>query len=82
MVLITSNHNKFDNNGNRLSVSSAKTIKPDHTVSDGPYTEIKEFIQGYIIVRTADIGQANNYNPERISTSNMTPSDIVNNTTI
>ena len=58
MVLITSNHNKFDNNGNRLSLSGAKTIKPDNIVSDVPYTEIKEFIQGYIIVKTADINEA------------------------
>ena len=50
--------NKLANNGNRLSASSAKTIKPDNTVSDGPYTEIKEFIQVYLIVKAADINQA------------------------
>lgn len=50
--------NKLANNGNRLSVSSAKTVKPDNIVSDGPYTEIKEFIQGYIIVKAADINEA------------------------
>jgi hypothetical protein len=50
--------NKLSNNGNRLSASTAKTVKPDNVVSDGPYTEIKEFIQGYIIVKTADIDEA------------------------
>lgn len=50
--------NKLANNGNRLSASSAKTVKPGNTVSDGPYTEIKEFIQGYIIVKTSDIDDA------------------------
>lgn len=50
--------NKLANNGNRLSMSIAKTVKPNHVVTDGPYTEIKEFINGYIIIRTANIDEA------------------------
>ncbi len=50
--------NKLVNNGNRLSMSAAKTVKPGNLVSDGPYTEIKEFINGYTIVKTATIDEA------------------------
>jgi hypothetical protein len=37
---------------------SAKTVKPDNVVTDGPYTEIKEFISGYIIVKAETIDEA------------------------
>ncbi len=50
--------NKLANSGNRLSVSLAKTVKPNNIVSDGPYTEIKEFINGFIIVRGNNIDEA------------------------
>jgi hypothetical protein len=50
--------NKLVNMGNRLSVSNAKTVKPDNVVTDGPYMEIKEFINGYTIVKTANIDEA------------------------
>ncbi|SFC00784.1 Uncharacterized conserved protein [Flexibacter flexilis DSM 6793] len=50
--------NKLADEGNRLSMSEAKTVRPDNVITDGPYTEIKEFINGYIIVRTADINEA------------------------
>ena len=50
--------NKFFDKGNRLSMSQAKTIRPDNTITDGPYTEIKEFINGYIVVKTKDIDEA------------------------
>lgn len=50
--------NKIANNGNRLSMSAAKTVRPNNIVSDGPYTEIKEFINGYTIVKTANIEEA------------------------
>jgi hypothetical protein len=49
---------KMADNGNRLSVSKAKTVRPDNIVTDGPYSEIKEFINGYIIVKTRDIDDA------------------------
>ena len=37
---------------------SAKTVSAGSVVTDGPYTEIKEFIVGYVIVRTATIDEA------------------------
>lgn len=49
--------NKLADKGNTLSLSLAKTVQPD-IVSDGPYTEIKEFILGYMIVKTATIEDA------------------------
>lgn len=50
--------NKLANSGNRLSVSNSKTVRPDNTVTDGPYTEIKEFINGYIVIKTESIDEA------------------------
>ncbi|CAL1516343.1 YciI family protein [Chitinophaga sp. MM2321] len=50
--------NKLADKGNRLSVSQAKTLKPGNVITDGPYTEIKEFISGYMIVKTATIEEA------------------------
>jgi hypothetical protein len=50
--------NKLADKGNTLSVSNAKTVKPDNIVTDGPYTEIKEFISGYLIVKTETIEEA------------------------
>lgn len=44
--------------GNRLSMSEAKTVKPGDIITDGPYTEVKEFINGYIIVKTPSIDEA------------------------
>jgi hypothetical protein len=50
--------NKLVDKGNRLSASSAKTVKPGDVVTDGPYTEIKEFISGYMIVKADTIEEA------------------------
>ena len=52
--------NKLADKGNTLlpAPGSAKTVKPDNIVTDGPYTEIKEFISGYIIVRAESIDEA------------------------
>lgn len=50
--------NKLADKGNRLSMAEAKTVKADNVVTDGPYTEIKEFINGYIIVKTNTIDEA------------------------
>lgn len=52
--------NKLVDKGNTLLpiAGSAKTVKPDNVVTDGPYTEIKEFVVGYIIVRTETIEEA------------------------
>ncbi|MGJ1197394.1 YciI family protein [Sphingobacterium spiritivorum] len=52
--------NKLVDKGNTLlpSTGSAKTVKPDNIVTDGPYTEIKEFISGYIVVKADSIYEA------------------------
>lgn len=52
--------NKLVDKGNTLLPvpRSAKTVKPDNVVTDGPYTEIKEFISGYIVVKTETIEEA------------------------
>lgn len=52
--------NKLVDKGNTLLpiAGCAKTVKPDNVVTDGPYTEIKEFISGYIVIRTETIEEA------------------------
>lgn len=52
--------NKLVDKGNTLlpTVGSAKTVKADDVVTDGPYAEIKEFISGYIVVRAETIDEA------------------------
>lgn len=52
--------NKLVDTGNTLLATpgAAKTVKPDNIITDGPYTEIKEFISGYIIVRAESIDEA------------------------
>jgi hypothetical protein len=50
--------NKLADKGNRLSPTNAKTVKPGDVVTDGPYTEIKEFISGYVIVKADTIEEA------------------------
>lgn len=49
--------NKMTDKGNRLSSSTGKSIR-GNVVTDGPYTEIKEFISGYIIVKADSIEEA------------------------
>jgi len=44
--------------GNRLGFTESKTVKPNNVVTDGPYTEIKEFISGYIVLKTATLDDA------------------------
>ena len=52
--------NKLADKGNTLlpNVESARIVSPDNVVTDGPYTEIKEFISGYIIVKADNIEEA------------------------
>ncbi|ACT91832.1 YciI family protein [Dyadobacter fermentans] len=50
--------NKLADKGNTLSVESARTVHADDVVTDGPFTEIKEFVSGYVIVRTDTIEEA------------------------
>ncbi len=52
--------NKLVDKGNTLLPfeGSAKTVKPNNVITDGAYTEIKEFISGYIIVKADTIDEA------------------------
>ncbi len=52
--------NKLVDKGNTLLPypENAKIVKPDNVVTDGPYTEIKEFISGYIVVNAETIDEA------------------------
>ena len=52
--------NKLVDKGNTLlpMPGSAKTVKPGNVITDGPYTEIKEFISGYIVVKAENIDEA------------------------
>jgi len=52
--------NKLADKGNTLlpTLAGAKTVRPNNVISDGPYTEIKEFISGYIVIRTNTIEEA------------------------
>lgn len=45
-------------NGSRLGIKGSKWVGPDRLVSDGPYTEVKEFINGFIIVRAPSSEEA------------------------
>lgn len=49
---------KMADKGNRLSMSNAKTVVSTDEVTDGPFVEIKEFINGYTIVKTETIEEA------------------------
>jgi hypothetical protein len=42
---------------NRL-LSEGKTIKPNKTITDGPYVEAKEMIGGYLIVKAETLDEA------------------------
>jgi hypothetical protein len=46
------------NNGSRLGVKGSKWVGSGGVVSDGPYTEVKEFINGYTIVRAETAEEA------------------------
>ena len=49
--------NKLTDRGNRL-VPSGKVLKADNVIADGPYTEIKESIVGYSIVKAGSVEEA------------------------
>ena len=49
--------NKLVDRGNRL-VQTGKVVRPGKVVTDGPYTEIKEFIAGYTIIKSATYDEA------------------------
>jgi hypothetical protein len=49
--------NKLTDRGNRL-FPSGKVVKPGNVITDGPYTEIKESIGGYSIVKANSLEEA------------------------
>jgi hypothetical protein len=49
--------NKLADRGNRL-VQTGKVLRADNVIADGPYTEIKESIVGYSMVKAATIEEA------------------------
>ncbi|GGA96071.1 YciI family protein [Puia dinghuensis] len=48
---------KLADRGNSL-VPSGKVLKSNGSISDGPYTEIKESIMGYTLVKASSIEEA------------------------
>jgi hypothetical protein len=50
--------NKLADKGQTLSVTGAVTLHPNEVVTDGPFTEIKEFISGFVILKTDTIEEA------------------------
>jgi hypothetical protein len=49
--------NKLTDRGNRLA-SAGKVVRPNNVVTDGPYTEIKELIGGYTLVKADTLDEA------------------------
>jgi hypothetical protein len=49
--------NKLVNRGNRLE-ASGKVLKKNNVVTDGPYTEIKELVGGYTIIKADSYNEA------------------------
>jgi len=49
--------NKLIDRGNRLE-GAGKVVKPGNLVTDGPYTETKEVIGGYTLVKADSIDEA------------------------
>jgi hypothetical protein len=51
--------NKLADKGNRLN-TSGRVLKPNNVVTDGPYSEIKESIGGYSIIKVDSYDEAVN----------------------
>ena len=49
--------NKLADRGNRLD-PNGKVVRPGNVITDGPYTEIKETLGGYSLVRVDSIDEA------------------------
>jgi hypothetical protein len=49
--------NKLSDGGNRLG-SEGRVVKGKNVVTDGPYSEIKELIGGYIVVKADNFDEA------------------------
>jgi hypothetical protein len=50
--------NKLVSSGTRLGISDSKVVKPGNIVTNGPFTEVKEFINGFIIVKADSVEEA------------------------
>ena len=52
--------NKLVDKGNTLlpGLGSAITVRPDNNIIEGPHVEVKEFITGYVVVKTETIEEA------------------------
>jgi len=49
---------RLSSSGHRLGIRESKTVAPGNVVTDGPYTEVKEFINGFIIVKAQSVDEA------------------------
>jgi hypothetical protein len=49
--------NKLTERGNSLA-TGGKVVKPNNVITDGPYTEIKETLGGYSIVKAENLDEA------------------------
>ncbi len=49
--------NKLIDRGNRLHTAGS-VVKPGNIVTDGPYTEVKELIGGYTLVKAESLEEA------------------------
>lgn len=49
---------KLADSGHRLGIRESKTVAAGNVVTDGPYTEVKEFINGFIVVKTQTVDEA------------------------
>jgi hypothetical protein len=50
---------KLADGGNHLS-TEGRVLKPNSVITDGPYTEKKESVAGYIIIKAANFDEAVN----------------------
>lgn len=50
---------QLSNGGNHLS-TEGRVLKPNNIIMDGPYTEKKESIAGYIIIKATNLDEAVN----------------------
>ncbi|PZF72773.1 YciI family protein [Taibaiella soli] len=50
--------NKLSDRGNRLDRAGTVVKKGDGIISDGPYTEIKESIMGYTLIKSDSLDEA------------------------
>lgn len=49
---------RLSSSGHRLGIRESKTIASGNVVTDGPYTEVKEFINGYVIIKAQSVDEA------------------------